>query len=113
MENPILVLGAKYPSWGARAKGKTENATTSTGVGCSQHIRQYPEPRGLDQSAKEEEAQRAMLGASLFGHWPESTLWASRSACRLRPHHHSRLRNFLSFVQILAVHVINGILIFL
>ncbi len=29
----------------------------------SQHIRQHPEPRGLDQSAKEEEAHHAMLRA--------------------------------------------------
>jgi transposase-like protein len=64
IENAILVLRAKHPSWGARKL----KATARRGLACSQYIRQHLEPCGLDQSAEEEKTHHAVLRAVLAGH---------------------------------------------
>jgi transposase len=62
IENAILVLRARHPSWGARKlKARLEDATARRGVACGQYVRQHLEPCGLDQSAEEKKTYHAML----------------------------------------------------
>ena len=75
IENAILVLRAKHPSWGARKlKARLEMLQPRHGLACSEYFREHPESCGLDQSTEEKKTHDAMLRAILPGHGSKSTV---------------------------------------
>ena len=75
IENTILVLRAKHPSWGARKlKARLKMLQPDVVWPAASTFRQHPEPRGPDQSSKEEKAHYATLRAVLSSHRSESAL---------------------------------------
>jgi transposase len=75
MENAILVLRAKHPSWGARKlKARLEMLQPEVVWPAASTFGNILGPRGLDQSAEEKKTHHAMLRAVFSGDGSESAL---------------------------------------
>ena len=99
IENAILVLRAKHPSWGARKlKARLEMLQPDVIWPAASTFGNILESCGIDQSAEEKKTHHAMLRAVLAGHGSESAVvhgfqgilrYWRRQALR-SVHHHGR-----------------------
>ena len=75
MENAILVLRAKHPSWGARKlKARLEMLQPELVWPAASTFGKHPEPSGLDESTEEKKKHHALLRTVLNGHRTQSAV---------------------------------------
>src|SRR6202041_232351 len=87
IENTILVLRAKHPSWGARKlKARLEMLQPDVVWPAASTFGQHPESLWLSQSSEEEKTHHAMLRAVLDGHRSESVVWRPQQNGRHERH---------------------------